>query len=120
MAAVYGATQEFPAIERYGLSSQLRRATVSIVANLAEGQGRLTDGEFRQFLSQARGSLFEVEAELIAAKMLGLLSDENHARLQLLCDRTGQPLAGLIRYVRKQEQKRRQSRRRPPATNGPL
>jgi four helix bundle protein len=57
MTDVYRATKVFPGDERFGLTQQLRRAAVAVVSNLAEGQGRFTDGEWRQFLSQARGSL---------------------------------------------------------------
>jgi four helix bundle protein len=60
--AIYPATSTFPKQELYGLVSQMRRAAVSIVSNIAEGQGRLTPGEFRQFLGTARGSLLELDA----------------------------------------------------------
>ena len=71
----YRATQSFPSEERFGLTSQLRRASVSIPTNIAEGQGRLTRGEFRQFLGHAKGSLCEVETQLIIAQSLGYMSD---------------------------------------------
>jgi four helix bundle protein len=69
------ATQSFPNEERFGLTSQLRRASVSIPSNIAEGQGRLTRGEFGQFLGNATGSLCEVETQLIIAHNLGYLND---------------------------------------------
>ena len=72
---IYRATQTFPGDERFGLTSQLRRAAVSIPSNIAEGQGRLTLGEFRQFLGHAKGSLCEVETQLLIAQNLGYLSD---------------------------------------------
>jgi len=72
---IYRATQAFPSEERYGLTSQLRRAAVSVPSNIAEGQGRLTKGEFRQFLGNAKGSLAEVETQLIIARNLGYLVD---------------------------------------------
>ena len=61
---IYRATEPFPKNETYGLTSQLRRAAVSVASNIAEGQGRLTKGEFCHFLGQARGSLLEVETQL--------------------------------------------------------
>jgi len=64
-------TQSFPREEVYGLSSQIRRSAVSIPSNIAEGQGRLTVGEFRQFLGIARGSNFELQTQLEIARLLG-------------------------------------------------
>jgi hypothetical protein len=60
-AQTYKATANFPKTETYGLTSQIRRAAVSVASNIAEGQGRLTTGEFQHFLGQARGSLLEAE-----------------------------------------------------------
>jgi len=67
----YRATAKFPKEEMFGLTSQLRRASVSIASNIAEGQGRLTTGEFVHFLGMARGSCLEVQTQIEAAKMLG-------------------------------------------------
>lgn len=72
---VYRATRSFPNEEKFGLTSQLRRAAVSIPSNLAEGQGRLSRGEFRQFLGQAKGSICEVETQLIIAQNPGYLTE---------------------------------------------
>lgn len=110
MVALYQATENFPHSEKYGLTSQLRRASVGILGNIAEGQGRLTYGEWRQALSHARGSLLEIEAELIAAKALGFLAAADHAQLREACRRAARPLTGLINYVRKQEQRSRSRR----------
>ena len=68
---IYRQTENFPKTETYGLRSQLRRAAVSIPSNVAEGQGRLTRGEFRQFLGHARGSLLELETQMAIAFDLG-------------------------------------------------
>ena len=64
---IYRVTEQFPRAEVYGLTSQLRRAAVSVASNIAEGQGRLTRGEFCHFLGQASGSLLEVETQLSIA-----------------------------------------------------
>jgi four helix bundle protein len=68
---VYLLTQTFPAEERFGLTNQLRRASVSIPSNIAEGKGRVATGDLIQFLSIARGSTLEVQTQLELAVMLG-------------------------------------------------
>jgi four helix bundle protein len=74
---LYNLTSHFPDTERYGLTSQIRRATTSIAANIAEGWGRGSRGEYIQFLTVARGSLMELETHLIIASNLHFLkSDE--------------------------------------------
>ncbi|HEX9405778.1 MAG TPA: four helix bundle protein, partial [Thermoanaerobaculia bacterium] len=84
MVDVYEATAGFPQREVYGLAAQLRRASVSVVSNIAEGQGRLTPGEWRQLLSHARGSLFEIEAQLIASAMLGFMDSATAKRVRAM------------------------------------
>jgi four helix bundle protein len=66
--AIYRLTQEFPREEIYGLTSQIRRSAVSVPSNIAEGQGRLTTGEFRQFLAIARSSNSELQTQLEIAR----------------------------------------------------
>jgi four helix bundle protein len=68
--AVYRLTREFSREEIYGLTSQMRRSAVSVPSNIAEGQGRMSPGEFRQFLSIARGSLCELQTQLEIARAL--------------------------------------------------
>ena len=68
--AVYRLTRDFPREELYGLTSQVRRSAISVASNIAEGQGRLTAGEFRQFLGIARGSNFEVQTQVEIARAL--------------------------------------------------
>ena|SRR5450755_2887756 len=77
---VYAATARFPREESFGLTSQLRRSAVSVPSNIAEGQGRATKGEFIQFLAHARGSLFELETQVLIAGELGYLSSECQGR----------------------------------------
>jgi len=67
---IYKLTQKFPKEETYGLVSQLRRASVSVASNIAEGRGRLNPAEFRQFLGIALGSTFEIQTQLLAARKL--------------------------------------------------
>ena len=69
-SAIYRLTHGFPKEEMYGLTSQIRRSAISAPSNIAEGQGRLTTGEFRQFLGMARGSNFELQTQLEIARTL--------------------------------------------------
>jgi len=79
---VYRATESFPRSEIYGITSQIRRAAVSVPSNIAEGQGRLSRGEFAQFLGNARGSLLELETQLEIAGDLSYLSQATQVQLQ--------------------------------------
>ena len=74
--AVYEASRALPAEERYGLTTQMRRAAVSISANIAEGQGRRTCGEFLNQLSVAYGSLCELETHVLLAQRLAMMEPE--------------------------------------------
>ncbi len=78
---VYQETEGFPKAETYGLTSQIRRAAISIVSNVAEGQGRLTAGEFQQFLGHSRGSLLELETQLEIACEMGFLDKKVYENL---------------------------------------
>jgi four helix bundle protein len=71
-AAVDRLTKTFPKEELYGITMQLNRSSVSVASNIAEGQGRLTTGEFRQFLGIARGSNLELQTQLEIAKVVRL------------------------------------------------
>jgi four helix bundle protein len=68
---IYRFTDSLPASEQFGLTNQLRRASISIASNIAEGYGRLARGEYLQFLGHARGSLCELQTQLIIARALG-------------------------------------------------
>jgi len=96
VADVYRFTRQFPKEEIYGLTSQIRRAAVSVPSNIAEGQGRISTGEFRQFLGHARGSLAEVETQIHIAKKLNYLSPAEASRLLSSCDEVGRILNGLL------------------------
>jgi four helix bundle protein len=93
---IYRATSSFPASELYGLVSQLRRSAVSIPSNVAEGQGRATKGEFLQFLGHARGSLCELETQIIIAGKLGYISTETEGRLSSEITEVARILNGLL------------------------
>ena len=72
----YKATSNFPKEEKYGLTSQIRRSAISIPSNIAEGAGRNSNGEFKQFLGIANGSSFELLTQLYLSERLDLLSEE--------------------------------------------
>jgi four helix bundle protein len=78
---IYKSTASFPKDELYGLVSQMRRASVSIASNIAEGQARLTTGEFRHFLGIARGSVLEVETQVLLSERLKML---DHKKVESL------------------------------------
>ena len=99
VSQVYRLTQAFPKEELYGLTSQLRRAAVSIPSNLAEGQGRLSTREFRQFTAIAKGSLHELETQLIIARDLGYL-DMTHPVFEQLSE-VARLLNGLLNSLSK-------------------
>jgi four helix bundle protein len=103
--AIYKATGQFPRDEVYGLTSQIRRASVSIPSNIAEGQGRKSTNEFMHHLSIAYGSLMEVETQVLIAERLNYL---NPAQAQNLIERTsevGRVINGLMNSL---------SNRKPP------
>ena len=84
--SVYKASQHFPREEIYGLTAQLRRAVVSVPANIAEGNARTTTRDYAHFLSIARGSLMESETLVLLATRLGYTSQENSTQLLQLMD----------------------------------
>src|SRR2546423_599360 len=96
---IYQLTEKFPAKEIYGLTSQLRRAAVSVPSNIAEGQARFSKIEFRRFCRQARGSLAEIETQLMLPQKLGFV--EAHAVEGLLrrTSELGKILNGLIKSL---------------------
>lgn len=97
---VYKATDRFPKEEKFGLTSQIRRAAVSVPANIAEGAGRSTAKEFAYFISNAQGSASEIETELIIAHRLGYLSETLFSQLITHLERIGRLITGLSKHVR--------------------
>ena len=97
----YRLTQVFPKSELFGMTSQIRRAAASVPANIAEGHGRETTGEFVQFLRVAQGSLKELETHLMLATRVGLLAQEKGDALLVKTDELGRMLHSLIRTLQK-------------------
>lgn len=93
---VYAATRPWPADERFGLTSQVRRASVSVASNIAEGCARRSTAEFLRFLSIARGSLAEAETQLMLGRRLGYLDDPQLEPLLDAADEISRMLSGLI------------------------
>src|SRR5271165_1768716 len=89
-------TKTFPKDEIYGLTSQLRRASVSIASNIAEGRGRATDRDFRQFLNIAQGSTYEVQTQLLLAKRSKIGNEALLDRADALCIETSKMLGAFI------------------------
>lgn len=97
--SVYELTQRFPKDEQYGLTSQIRRAAVSVPSNVAEGKGRRTNKDTVVFLCHARGSLFEVNTQLLIAKHLGYIAAGEAESAQSLSAEVGRLLNGLISFA---------------------
>jgi four helix bundle protein len=102
---VYRASAAFPQHELYGLTSQLRRGAVSVPSNLAEGSGRITNGEFLQAIGHARGSLLEVETQLIIANRLGYLDCKEMDLLFRATAEVGKLTNGLLRSLKQSHRK---------------
>jgi len=97
--SVYEVTKSFPKEELYGLTSQIRRAAISIPANIAEGQGRRSKAEFRQFLGNARGSLLELDTHLELALRLNYLKPNQYGRINQQLVEVGRIVNGLLRSL---------------------
>ena len=98
-ADIYRSTRKFPADERFGLTSQLRRAAVSVPSNIAEGHTRNQSGDYLRFLSIARGSLAEIKTQLVIANELEFLTDDESGRLREQIDDLLRQLTSLIRSI---------------------
>ena len=97
---IYRVTINFPKHELYGLTSQMRRAAVSVPSNIAEGKGHRSDPELVRFLFHARGSLLELQPQLLIARRLQYLSEEKAEELARCGDGIGRGLNALINRFR--------------------
>jgi four helix bundle protein len=95
----YHLTKTFPKEEAYGMTSQIRRASASVPANIAEGYGRESRAEYIRFLQIAQGSLKEVETHLILSERVGLTYSEAAAETLQQCETVGKMLRSLIRSL---------------------
>ena len=96
---IYEITAAFPKEEIFGITAQLRRAAISIASNIAEGAGRKSKKDFRQFTHMASGSLNEVESLLYISLRLNLLTKEFYTELKEKVDKVGRLIGGLLRYL---------------------
>lgn len=101
VVAVYEMTEEFPSVERYGLTSQIQRAAVSVPANIAEGYGRIHRGDYIHHLSIARGSLAELETHVTIAVRLNFVSRETALTIWNMTQEVGKMLSTMIRTLQK-------------------
>ena len=95
----YRFTANLPTEERYGLASQLRRASVSVPSNIAEGFGRESRGAFAQYLRISRGSLKELETQLLICQRVGLASSTDVAKIMAIADEMSKMLRALLRSL---------------------
>ncbi len=100
---VYGLIKVLPDDEKYGLTSQLKRASVSVPANIAEGYGRYHYMDKIKFYLNARGSLFELKSHLLITKELNLISEEELKKILILINKLGIKLNNFITSVRKKK-----------------
>jgi four helix bundle protein len=103
--SVYRLTQGFPREEIYGLTSQMRRAAVSVPSNIAEGHGRLSTNEYRQFLGVARGSNFELQTQLEIARALGKGESKMLDEAEGLSHEVGKMIFGVLEGIKDQGSK---------------
>jgi four helix bundle protein len=103
VVVVYRATEALPREEKFGLTSQIRRAAVSIPANIAEGAARVGDKEFLHFLSTAQGSASELETELLIANRLGYVGDSKYAEMRTELDNIGRMIVGLSKSLKQRQ-----------------
>lgn len=98
--AVYTLTADFPSAEQFGLTNQLRRASVSVASNIAEGYGRSTRGEYLQFLGHARGSICEVQTQLEISVQLGFGRESSRTTANDLSEEVSRMLVAMMKKLR--------------------
>ncbi len=101
---IYKATDSFPNEEKFGLTSQIRRASVSIPTNIAEGAARSSNKEFLHFLSISQGSASEVETQLLISHRLSFVNEKTYSNLRNDLDEIGKMLSGLRKYLLKKDE----------------
>jgi four helix bundle protein len=97
---IYHLTASFPKSEQFGLVNQMRRASVSIASNIAEGYGRSTKGEYLQFLGHARGSKCELQTQLVIAKTLGFGAEKAYQKNEQLCADVSRMLIAMMNKLK--------------------
>ncbi|MGI6441719.1 MAG: four helix bundle protein [Peptoniphilaceae bacterium] len=96
---IYAITKDFPKDEQFGLTSQIRRAVVSIPSNIVEGKARGSNKDYNRFLMMARGSLEEVKYQMLLAKDLKYLDENTYREIYKNMDEVGRLLGGLIKKL---------------------
>ena len=104
---IYKLTRSFPKDELYGVTSRMRRASVSVASNIAEGRGRLNPAEFRQFLGISQGSIFELKTQLLVARKLAIADDMPLSEAESLSEEVSKMLASFIEKLRPAQKKLR-------------
>lgn len=97
---IYNLTKYFPKEEQFGLTNQIRRASVSIPSNIAEGAGRRSDKEFLQFLYISMGSIQEIDTQLLISLNLNYLTKSEYEILLTKLDQISKMISGLIKFVK--------------------
>ena len=106
VVAIYDATDGFPSHEQFGLTSQLRRAAVSVPSNIAEGKAHYSNRDFVRFLRHSRGSVAEIETQVLIAEQRQYLPADTAKQLSQRLDELGRILSGLINSLREHERTR--------------
>ncbi|MEK7101632.1 MAG: four helix bundle protein [Patescibacteria group bacterium] len=100
--SIYRITKRYPRDEQFGITNQLRRAAVSVTSNIAEGFSRQTSKEKAQFYAIAKGSLTEIENQLLVSRDVHYVSIEDFERVETEIEQTSRLITGLLKYVRAQ------------------